>query len=96
MNCRLCCKNRGARPSPTAGIIKSMDPGNRSVEFQKGAQDNPEEHAEEHPQATGGQSFRKAHPFAYWLTVGPIAIMVGLLVVGMVWALVFFILLLAE
>jgi len=71
-----------ARPSPVAAIIKTMDPGNRGEEFQNDARDDPEERGEEHPQGTGGQSFKRTHPFAYWLTVGPIAIMVGIIVVA--------------
>ena len=59
-----------------------MDPGNRGEEFQNDARDDPEERGEEHPQGPGGQSFKGTHPFAYWLTVGPIAIMVGIIVVA--------------
>jgi hypothetical protein len=48
----------------------------------KEARDNPEERGEEHPQGTRGQSFDRTHPVAYSLTVGPLAIMVGIIVLA--------------
>jgi hypothetical protein len=59
-----------------------MEPSERGEEFQKDTRDTPDVRGEEHPQGAGGQAFKKAHPFAYWLTVGPIAIMVGIIVLA--------------
>jgi hypothetical protein len=60
------------------GIIMCMDPGNRGGGLQKDARDHPDEHR----QGSGGQAFKKAHPFAFWMAFGPIAIMFGIIVVA--------------
>lgn len=57
----------------------SMDSGDRGNGLQRDARDYPGEH----PQGIGGQAFKTAHPYAYWIAVEPTAIMVGIVVVAM-------------